>query len=536
MDLSLGIAVRSSAGLLEPGVVGWMRPVLLLPAGIAERLTHEQLETVLAHELAHARRRDNLTAAFHMLVEAIFWFHPLVWWIGARLVEDRERACDEAVLSQGGEPRVYADAIVNVCRSYVESPLVCVPGVTGADLKRRIEAIMTNAMGQRLTRARKVLLACVGIAAVVGPVAVGTMSTMRAQVQRDRSLTVAAPSREHSAVEAAEDGRMVALFFDFDGATAADQARARQSAVELLRSRTTAEDRVALLAVQSGDVKVVQDFTNDKGAVEAALVNLSADGIGGDPGPAARLERIESAIGLLSGIPQKKSLLYYWGGGALPPDGPTLSKVVNAARQAKVALFPVQMVRIASPSQDEHENRYAYASEHYGTETAKGKMYLRYGPPDTIDDRGSSQIWRYHYLENFGGGAEFEFPEGNSVSGMRINWPPPSATFEGLPEATGFPGRPPSFQTYAATDTVLSAQHYCTLTVPLDGFSGTLTINGMIRTATGRTVAVVDRAESSTGTFQALFMLAPGTYVAHVVVKEVATGKTYGERIDFEVK
>ena len=538
MDLRLPIAVRSSAGLIEPGVIGWWRPVLLLPADIAERLTPEQLETVLAHELAHSRRRDNLTAAIHMVVEAVFWFHPLVWWIGAQLVEERERACDESVLRLGGEPRVYADAIVNVCRSYVESPLACVPGVTGANLKRRIEAIMTNTIGQRLTRARKLLLACAGVAAVVGPVAVGMIGTMRAQVQQLRSLTfeqqAAAPVGAPAAVEAEAAGRIVALLFDFDGTGAGEQTRARQAGVEWLRSRTAAEDHVALLAVESGRVKVVQDFTADKNAIEAALVNLSEGGVGSDPGATVRLERIESAISLLAGIPQKKALVYFSIAPTSAPDRAELSRAVNLAVKANVALFPVQ---IAPPQDDEQARRLAYVTEHFGVTTARGRTYLRYGPPDTIDDRGSSQIWRYSHLESFSGGAEFEFPQGNSVPGMRINWPPPSATFEGLPEGTEFPGRPASFQTYAATDAVLSSQHYCILTVPLDGFSKVSTIYGRIVTAAGRTVsAVEERVETTAGSWQALFMLAPGTYTAHVVVKEAATGKVYGERIDFDVK
>src|SRR6266446_2473651 len=173
IDVPATVEVRSSPGLLEPGVAGLVRPILLLPAGIAGRLTPPQLEAVLAHELCHVRRRDNLFASIHMIVEAMFWFHPLVWWIGAKLVEERERACDEEVLSLGSEPHVYAEGIVNVCKLYVESPLVCVSGVTGSNLKKRIEAIMTNPIVLRLNFVKKLALAVAGIAALVVPIAVG---------------------------------------------------------------------------------------------------------------------------------------------------------------------------------------------------------------------------------------------------------------------------------------------------------------------------------------------------------------------------
>ena len=76
-----------------------MHPVLLWPEGLSEKLDDAHLEAVIAHELCHVRRRDNLTAAVHMLVEAVFWFHPLVWWLGARLIDERERACDEEVFN-----------------------------------------------------------------------------------------------------------------------------------------------------------------------------------------------------------------------------------------------------------------------------------------------------------------------------------------------------------------------------------------------------------------------------------------------------
>ena len=176
IEIVAEVEVRSSPGVLEPGVVGLLRPILILPADIMEHLTPHQLEAVLAHELCHVRRRDNLTSAIHMIVEALFWFHPMVWWIGAKLVEERERACDEEVLRGGSEPQVYAEGILNVCKIYLESPLRCVAGVTGSDLKKRIHAILTGQVVRELNFAKKLALAVAGTVAVAVPVLVGIMN------------------------------------------------------------------------------------------------------------------------------------------------------------------------------------------------------------------------------------------------------------------------------------------------------------------------------------------------------------------------
>jgi bla regulator protein BlaR1 len=173
INIPSNVEIRSSVVLLEPGVVGWLRPILLLPEGIFEHLTPHQLEAVLAHELCHVRRRDNLTSAIHMIVEAVFWFHPLVWWVGAQLVRERERACDEDVLSAGSEPHDYATAILSVCKLYVGSPLACVSGVSGSNLKERIHAILTGHIAADLSLANKGVLAVAGIAALAAPVILG---------------------------------------------------------------------------------------------------------------------------------------------------------------------------------------------------------------------------------------------------------------------------------------------------------------------------------------------------------------------------
>jgi bla regulator protein BlaR1 len=170
LPMPAGVALRSTPGVMEPGVVGLWRPVLLVPSGIEDDLTPRQLEAVLTHELCHVTRRDNVTAAVHMIAEAMFWFHPLVWWIGSRLVDERERACDQEVLRRCGEPQTYAEGIVNVCRRYVESPLVCVSGVSGSNVKNRIRDIMTNRAVAKLSVAKKAILAAVGTVAVVAPI------------------------------------------------------------------------------------------------------------------------------------------------------------------------------------------------------------------------------------------------------------------------------------------------------------------------------------------------------------------------------
>lgn len=184
-----GIRIVCSDAKLEPGVLGVFHPVLWLPAGIGDRLEDAELEAVLAHELCHIRRRDNLLAAFHMVVEALFWFHPLVWWLGVRLAEERERACDEEVVRNGGEPQIYAESILKVCEFYLASPLACAAGVTGGELKKRIEDIMMSRFTRELTLGRKLLLSFMAIAATVAPISVGLLSPWRGRAQEQSAGT-----------------------------------------------------------------------------------------------------------------------------------------------------------------------------------------------------------------------------------------------------------------------------------------------------------------------------------------------------------
>jgi len=171
------LTVMSSAWTCEPGVVGIWRPVLLLPEGLAARLTPAQLNAVISHERCHIGRHDNLAAAVHMVVEAMFWFHPLVWWIERRLLDERERACDEAVVDAGIDPDEYVAGILRVCRFTLRTPLACVAGVSGAELRKRLESIVRMELGKRMTLTRRVAVALVATVLLGVPIVAGLVRT-----------------------------------------------------------------------------------------------------------------------------------------------------------------------------------------------------------------------------------------------------------------------------------------------------------------------------------------------------------------------
>ena len=183
LSRTLGSSVRVRLHLtnasLEPGIFGLFRAVLVWPRAISSHLNDSHLRAIVAHELCHARRRDNLTAALHTIAESLFWFHPLIWWLGARLIEERELACDEEVVEFGTNRRVYAESILKICEFCTSPPLACVAGVTGADLKRRISRIMKEESMKKLDSARKLLLATLATGVLAFPFVLGLTSTTR---------------------------------------------------------------------------------------------------------------------------------------------------------------------------------------------------------------------------------------------------------------------------------------------------------------------------------------------------------------------
>jgi uncharacterized protein (TIGR03435 family) len=167
------LPMRASGAAVEPGVFGIVAPVLLWPASMSAHLSDPQIETILLHELSHVRRRDNLTGLFHVVVQSLFWFHPMVWWIGARLIDERERACDEEVVCLGRDRQVYAESLLKTCQFCLEAPVTCMSGVTGSDLTRRVANIMSAPVGGVLGRGTRLAIGLAVTAIVVVPIVGG---------------------------------------------------------------------------------------------------------------------------------------------------------------------------------------------------------------------------------------------------------------------------------------------------------------------------------------------------------------------------
>jgi uncharacterized protein (TIGR03435 family) len=196
---------------IEPGLIGLWRPFILLPAGIDESLSDAQLRAVLLHEWQHARRRDNLAAALQMTVETLFWFYPLVWWVGRQLLDERERACDQHVLEHATATD-YAEGILNVCKWYSGWPVTYVAGITGADLRARVESVLRSERPAPLTATRRGLLCATVLVVFLMPVLIGrlTESAVFAQTQAANSFlgmaTTATKSFEVATIKVNDSG------------------------------------------------------------------------------------------------------------------------------------------------------------------------------------------------------------------------------------------------------------------------------------------------------------------------------------------
>lgn len=172
----------------SPGVWGVWKPVLLFPKNFTACLSDEELEAVLTHELLHVKRRDNLTGNLQMLLCCVYWFHPLVWLLDARLLAERERACDDEVLRLGSATEVYAKSLMKVSRFGLGLKSAGFSAAAGSQVRRRIERIMAQDIVRKVTLTYRMLLSAAIIALVIFSAGAGLLSGTAARAQDSMPL------------------------------------------------------------------------------------------------------------------------------------------------------------------------------------------------------------------------------------------------------------------------------------------------------------------------------------------------------------
>jgi beta-lactamase regulating signal transducer with metallopeptidase domain len=136
IGVSRPVRLCRSALVQVPTAIGWLHPVILLPVSTLTGLSPGQIESILAHELAHIRRHDYLVNLLESLVETLLFYHPGVWWVSRRIREERELCCDDLAVGITGDPVLYAEALCRLERLRGEAVALAVAASGGSLLAR----------------------------------------------------------------------------------------------------------------------------------------------------------------------------------------------------------------------------------------------------------------------------------------------------------------------------------------------------------------------------------------------------------------
>ena len=162
MRIGRPVGVLISRLVDSPSVAGWLRPVILLPAASLLSLNANQLEAVLAHELAHIRRHDYLVNVLQTLAETLFFYQPAVWWVSSRIRSERELCCDDSVVEICGDAVGYARALAKLERLRVISPELAMSSTAGP-LLYRIQRLTGVAKAEPASKLPAVFALCLAL-------------------------------------------------------------------------------------------------------------------------------------------------------------------------------------------------------------------------------------------------------------------------------------------------------------------------------------------------------------------------------------
>lgn len=192
LGITRTIKLANSALVQVPTVIGWLRPIVLVPVGCLTGVAPNQVEAILAHELAHIKRHDYLVSVLQSFVEAMLFYHPAVWWVSKQVRKEREDCCDDLAVSISGDSLAYAKALSILEEQRSSYPAVSL-GANGGALVMRIKRLL----GYKETPAFSQLAGMTLLAVVVAVAACGIATFAHAQSVTNKQLS----AQENSALK-----------------------------------------------------------------------------------------------------------------------------------------------------------------------------------------------------------------------------------------------------------------------------------------------------------------------------------------------
>ncbi len=240
LRVSRTVRLCESAFVEAPTVIGWLRPVILVPACALVNLSAPQLEAILAHELAHIRRHDYLVNLLQSVVETALFYHPAVWWLSRRVRAEREHACDDLAVAVTGDVLVYAHALttletLRLQGSQATASIVAV-AADGGSLMQRIQRLLKV---QPAARSRSSLVA--GCAVVIFALAgiIAGAQTFNSAQNRETRPSLPQPQ----AAKGPQPRRVAVTFVSLPAVQTRSNALAEQETRRLLASLAASDIR-----------------------------------------------------------------------------------------------------------------------------------------------------------------------------------------------------------------------------------------------------------------------------------------------------
>jgi GWxTD domain-containing protein len=499
-----------------PLVIGYLRPVILMPAGLLTGLPAAQVEAILAHELAHILRQDYLVNLAQTFVEGLLFYHPAVWWISHVIRAERENCCDDVAVAVSGNARQYAAALAALEQNRIAARELAL-AATGGSLVNRIRRILESPERSRVSFAPLASALVLTLATAAGLTAWQTTPSPKPQAaaaliaQPAAPVVASAPVESQTPATAAQTRPWRVVVAEFEAV--------REQQTEVAPTQQTPPLSTPYKKWLNEDVAYI--ITNEE---RATYKSLESD------------------------AQHEAFIKDFW----LKRD-PTPGTPENEF-------------------QEEHYRRIAYANERFastipGWKTDRGRIYITFGPPDEIEDHSKGgtyqrppsegggettvvpfQQWRYKHIDGVGENIIIEFVDPTYTGEYRMTadpaekdalryvalLSPPSGNMRpgnsfisvgGDPQVTVSAGTGPRFATVTVEQSAMEGRWDFTMSITSNG----KTVANLRDSKKIGAAAVGTRFTYSSG-----FTLPAGSYTLNVTVKD-PTGATQTKSVAFYV-